>query len=1448
MIHLIVMCDSLITSKDNDLTVTNSEQTVVYTYMVVHPSNVRPNSDFLVHVELFKKVVNSEIITAEFVAKELNDVRRSVLTTSVSLEPGMLGMDIILSIPANFVSRLYQLEVNGTGDIVFNASKYVYCLDKYMSIFIQTDKALYKPGQLVQYRVFAVDPGLKPKSVILNIEIFDSKGNKLSETNDVQNIFGTAGSFQLSDISVQGSWRITAKVKGTQIHESHYFEVEEYIIPKFEVTVLLQSYGTPDMSSLSGMVRARYTFGKPVQGVCLLRVERKYPRSFYDPAAIHTAFNFHGEGSFSIPMSVVKRLSRDFERASFRVIANVTETLTGITESGDASIIFHSERRMTYPETVDVEFAPYMKESFKPGFPYHVAIKVTEQYGRPLINPNESLKIEVTYFTKTAVSSNNTDINIDPEFVGPFPHGEVIFVANKHYTPSPDGFVTFDMDIPDYVFTASILAEFAGRKVYKDIIRFQSPSSTYLNVELLTKSVEIGNNAVFSFTGNKNPEEVTYMILSKSFVSSTGKLTVLQSGVAQTFTVLITSDMAPTARILVYYVTSDGEIVADGLYFTVKEMFQNKVEITFSKTRSQPGENVKVQLKADPDSLISVLAVDKSVLLLGTGHDITEKRVLADLGSYEYAEIFFERGWGILHTWPIPADDASDIFNQAGFAVSTNGNLHKFDLWSSNGRVIADVFDEIPYSVMDLSQENENFVGTSQRVRKLFPESMIFTNITADANGRAQITLNVSDTLTEWVASAFALNVNSGLGIAVMTANLTVFRKLFVNLHLPYSVVRGEEVVIQATVLNYYDSDEYVLVTLNGSNDFVSIAIDGTGTHIVSTGDMVQCVQVKSNESKVVFFRIRPNSIGYIKLHVRADSRVASDALMTPLLVKADGEPTKHNRPVLISPPKNEWFTHKIKIRYPTNVVEGSQSVRLTLIGDILGPSMEKVEDFIQFPSGEQSMLKFAYSLYAAKYLTKTKRLPDNSKTLENIRLTLRTGYQREMVYQRSDGSFSDFGDADESESTWLTAFVGKSFAQASDLIFIDPKVITDLVKHLLKQQSDDGLFTEKGIVHHVAIQEGPAESRLSLSTYIFIALKEIQAQNISMDENDLKSLNKAISTAAKALAYSEKTLATEYEMAIVAYALSLTKKYTANATSILKTLLQSPYVSNKGGLRHWKNDSQSLQIKIAAYALLAYTELNDIENGLPVLKWLIRKRNPYGGFVSTQDTLIAFQSLASFAALTYSPDVDILVTLRVGNAMEDIILNSVGKNVLTLREFPVTTDSISVMATGTGMGLLEVGISYNFWGDSKSKSFTLTLQTSEEMLNSFILTACTSWTEAGYSGMVLLDIGVPSGFAADKSSVLMLSEIKRIDESARRLVVYFDQVTSKKICVGVTLRRVSLVAMVKAATVRVYSYYHPYKRTVKSYLPVGLKGNTLCHICGSECGCGSASDAIAKI
>jgi CD109 antigen len=56
----------------------------------------------------------------------------------------------------------YKLIVKGKGGLEFSNETTLKYEQKSFSVFIQTDKAIYKPGQLVQFRVIIVNPSLRP--------------------------------------------------------------------------------------------------------------------------------------------------------------------------------------------------------------------------------------------------------------------------------------------------------------------------------------------------------------------------------------------------------------------------------------------------------------------------------------------------------------------------------------------------------------------------------------------------------------------------------------------------------------------------------------------------------------------------------------------------------------------------------------------------------------------------------------------------------------------------------------------------------------------------------------------------------------------------------------------------------------------------------------------------------------------------------------------------------------------------------------------------------------------------------------------------------------------------------------------------------------------------------------------------------------------------------------
>jgi hypothetical protein len=161
----------------------------------------------------------------------------------------------------------------------------------------------------------------------------------------------------------------------------------------------------------------------------------------------------------------------------------------------------------------------------------------------------------------------------------------------------------------------------------------------------------------------------------------------------------------------------------------------------------------------------------------------------------------------------------------------------------------------------------------------------------------------------------------------------------------------------------------------------------------------------------------------------------------------------------------------------PAGVVEGSARGEATVIGripqicfnqsfkssldagDVMGPSLSGLDHLLTMPTGcgEQNMITFTPNIYVMQYLQATSQATGDieTKALE----FMRTGYQRELNYKHIDHSYSAFGNSDPSGSTWLTAFVVKSFAQAKPFIYIDDAELTHSINWFRSKQMENGCF-----------------------------------------------------------------------------------------------------------------------------------------------------------------------------------------------------------------------------------------------------------------------------------------------------------------------------------------------------------------------------------------------------
>lgn len=339
------------------------------------------------------------------------------------------------------------------------------------------------------------------------------------------------------------------------------------------------------------------------------------------------------------------------------------------------------------------------------------------------------------------------------------------------------------------------------------------------------------------------------------------------------------------------------------------------------------------------------------------------------------------------------------------------------------------------------------------------------------------------DTITSWVITAFSVDPKTGLGLTKNPKTLNVFKSFFISLNLPYAVKRGEVVSIPVVLFNYLEMDVEADITLFNENDDFEFIDDNN----VEKTQRKRHINVPSNAGITVNFIVKFSTVKLVPIKVVATSAVAADAIEQLLLVEPEGIPQFINKAIFVDLRETNEYQIEKNVDVPENVVEGSLKINVNAIGDLLGGTMQNLHQLIRLPTGcgEQNMLKFVPNIVVLDYLKAAGGL--NPSIEDKAIKYLTSGYQRELTYRHRDGSFSAFGKLDRSGSTWLTAFVAKSFKQAEKYIDIDAKMINESLAWLASIQHENGSFSEVGQISHTTMQGGAAKG-IALTAYTTIA------------------------------------------------------------------------------------------------------------------------------------------------------------------------------------------------------------------------------------------------------------------------------------------------------------------------------------------------------------------------
>lgn len=1355
--------------------------------------------------------------------------------------------------------------------------------------FIQTDKYLYQPGQEVKFRILTVYgwKAFVSREEYPEVWVTSPSRTRLAQWKRVDNSAGLVHlSFQLADEPEEGTYTINVRGADKTLN-TRTFKVEEYVLPRFEVQVTPPKYMLATDSRFTFRACANYTFGQPVKGKITLEVsnnERRRCLSKYKKTVL--AIGCH---DFEVTANELRIM--DCSVYNVRATATVEEEGTGVTFNASA---YESVRRTAVTLRVVREDA-YKK----PNLPYVLRV----QASLPDDTPAPGVPMEVCYAGRCKNRTTDAEGKITAVILsGDF--NRIIMSTldcraemrpsvfskelERYFSPSNSA---LQIQVPEESISC---APGKHQRYLIDILySANNTASTRLNCQIIARGkVQKWWTVPVDFKPAPLPVD-TQQLVEEPYTPAHPIVT----GVIKV-PITITPTSAPTVKVLVWYTREDGEVVSDAAELKVDPCLLHDTRLTWKTSKEQPGEETTLTLQASGDAICSVGVVDKSTELLNPDPDpIKLERVINYLDGYtisswlnsqiddaKYCERKIFRQAGVQQDSAPGTDDilppnrrryfseyvdSLTMFSDSGLYVFSDFTLEtrpcEEDEWAIYDRphysrpfgVAPDILPDREFASADVPDgpdgPADGSANRENRPRTRFPETWLWDIVVLPSSGVLSQSVTVPDTITEWVGKAVCAHPEVGIGLSEKVS-ITAFTPFFTDLTLPPSVKRGEILPVKISVFNYLFQPLPVTVHLLESPEYEVVedpSLRGAGNR--------RSACVAPQDKVVHVIKIRPLALGDVKLTVSAftdTSGVSScsvgrpvqrrDTLIKPIKVEAEGflREKTFSKYVCADEMRNEPDSAVVwELAPPLGIVPDSERGWVSVVGDLLALSLQKLGHLIRMPygCGEQNMINFAPNIYMMQYLTATEQ--NTIESTEKLLRFMTLGYQRELLYLRSNGSYSTFGSADESGSTWLTAFVLKSFAQAKEFIYVDDISLNRTRQWLMNSELDrSGCVIPVGKVISKGLKGGlqGKGSPVPLTAYVLIALLEA---GVPADAPIVTQTTRCV---------SDDTTRDPYTIALKAYALALAghPRYTA----VLQQLLELAVEDDEG--MYWElqrqfYSSNSLAVETAGYAILAMMANPEryLLDARKIVKWITTKRNGYGGFYSTQDTIVALQALAIYETNTYEGKIDLLATVTsfsfresekiqqtqqfqqsqqlqfkrsvptVGNLVHEFTINEDNKLLqqqVNLPEFPTY---VKITMEGQGCAVMQAVLRYNIPNAEPSDAFSLKVDADNapgRECNRKRIRACSAYLlPDGESNMAVIEVNLISGFIPVKDDLKAVlwrnpTVVKRYEVDGSKVSFYIEEFTAEEVCVTFNILREVKVENTKPGTVVVYDYYEP--------------------------------------
>ena len=425
------------------------------------------------------------------------------------------------------------------------------------------------------------------------------------------------------------------------------------------------------------------------------------------------------------------------------------------------------------------------------------------------------------------------------------------------------------------------------------------------------------------------------------------------------------------------------------------------------------------------------------------------------------------------------------------------------------------------------------------RLRQWFPEVLLWRpELITDDRGEAALEVDLADSITTWRLSASAVTAGGQLGAAEHP--IRVFQPFFVDLDLPASLTRGDEVTLPVVVYNYLDRPQTVELKMTQE----------PGIELLD--EAIKRLELAPGEVRASSYRLRASRVGRQAIEIHATAGETGDAVRREVDVVPEGQRVEQVFSGSLVQPV------AIELSVPQSAIEGSAQTLLKIYPSSFSQLVEGLDAVFRQPYGcfEQTSSTTYPNVLALDYLLRTRQsIPVvEAKARQYIHL----GYQRLLSFEIAGGGFDWFGNPPANRT--LTAYGLREFVDMAKVHDVDPQLIERTRRWLLTQQQPDGSWDEESHrLHEDPTRQQADLGRLSTTAFVAGAVfaGEVASQKSRATLNFL-------------LAHPADTIGDAYVLALTAQAIAAIDHQGSAA---------APYIERLDSLRQVSSDGKRVLV-----------------------------------------------------------------------------------------------------------------------------------------------------------------------------------------------------------------------------------------------------------------------------